>query len=132
VNHLRQQCHPPLTDEGPPRRGTGQHAPRAHERRVRLHVLDVSRQVVAQGWTWARTSALLHLSPRTLRDWRHDFAHEHLEAHPLGRPIRAASRAQRNEVIHLLDDLGPGIGVPTLREVFPELARAALADVLRR
>ena len=35
-------------------------------------------------------------------------------------------------MIHLLDELSPGIGVPTLREVFPELARAALADVLRR
>jgi hypothetical protein len=132
MSHLRQQCHPPLIDEGPPRRGTGQRAPREHERLVRLHVLDVSRQIMEQGWSWTQTSQLLHLSERTLRDWRHDLAHEQLAAHPLGRPIRAASRQQRNEVIDLLDELGPGIGLPTLRALFPELARAALADVLRR
>ena len=67
-----------------------------------------------------------------MRDWRHDFAQDQLRAYPLGRPLRAASRHERNEVIHLLDELGPGIGLPTLRYLFPGLARAALADVLRR
>ena len=132
MNHLRQLCRPAVVDEGPPRRGAAQRAPREHERLVRLHVLDVSRQIIDKGWTWAQTSRLLHLSERTLRDWRRDYAREQLCAHPLGRPLLAASREQRNEVIHLLDELGPGIGLPTLRDIFPGLARAALADVLRR
>jgi transposase InsO family protein len=35
-------------------------------------------------------------------------------------------------VVHILDELGPGIGLPTLRDLFPDLTRSALADVLCR
>jgi transposase InsO family protein len=51
---------------------------------------------------------------------------------PLGRPLRAAGRQERNDVIHFLDAWGPGVGLPTLQTTFPTLARAALADILGR
>jgi transposase InsO family protein len=38
----------------------------------------------------------------------------------------------RNQVIALLDELGPGTGVPTLAACFPTLARAELEDLVRR
>jgi transposase InsO family protein len=41
-------------------------------------------------------------------------------------------RKQRNEVIHFLDEFGPQIGVPTLRECFPALCRAELDDLVKR
>jgi transposase InsO family protein len=50
----------------------------------------------------------------------------------LGRPRLRAPREVRNEVIALLDELGPGTGVPTLRACFPTLARAELEDLVRR
>jgi transposase InsO family protein len=74
----------------------------------------------------------LHLSERTLRDWRHDGICPCWAARPLGRPILVASRAQRNAVFELLEELGPGIGLATLRAAFPGMARAALDDFLRR
>jgi transposase InsO family protein len=67
-----------------------------------------------------------------LRGWQHNINASPVSFHPLGRPIRAASPQQRNEVIHIVDELGPGIGLPTLRDLFPDLARSALEDVLRR
>jgi transposase InsO family protein len=41
-------------------------------------------------------------------------------------------REARNEVIHFLDEYGPGVGVPTLRESFPDMLRAEQEDLLRR
>ena len=66
-----------------------------------------------------------------LRDRRLD-----LERTNLRRPARSAdpgaTPAERNEVIRFIDEAGPGIGLPVLRESFPLLARAELEDVLRR
>jgi transposase InsO family protein len=53
-------------------------------------------------------------------------------ARPLGRPIVVAPRAQRNAVFELLEELGPGIGLATLRAAFPGMVRAALDDFLQR
>jgi transposase InsO family protein len=41
-------------------------------------------------------------------------------------------RLLRQEVLELLEELGPGVGLPTLRECFPHLLRAELDDLLRR
>ena len=128
---LRQLGEP--TVEGSPRRGyAGQRHERERERIVRGHAVAVSAGMVAQGQTWAQSAAFLHLSERTLRDWRHDGICPGWAARPLGRPILVASRAQRNEVFELLEELGPGIGLATLRAAFPGMARAALDDFLRR
>jgi putative transposase len=50
----------------------------------------------------------------------------------LGRPVPRSSREARNAVIHLLGELGPHVGVPTLRACFPVMSRAELTDLLRR
>jgi hypothetical protein len=39
---------------------------------------------------------------------------------------------QRNEVVRALVEQGPGVAVATLRQQFPQMARAELADLLRR
>jgi transposase InsO family protein len=51
---------------------------------------------------------------------------------PLGRPVVRSPRDERNEVIHFLDEFGPQVGVPTLRECFPAMSRAELDDFLKR
>jgi len=131
VKFLRQLGEP--IEEGPPRRGyAGQRLERERERLVRGHAVEVSARIVAQGQTVAQSAAFLHLSERTLRDWRHDGAYPWWAARPLGRPIIVASRDQRNDVFELLEELGPGIGLATLRAAFPGMARAALADFLYR
>jgi transposase InsO family protein len=88
--------------------------------------------MVDQGWTKDEAAEFLHLSPRTLRHWQHAFKLDALAANALGRPILAATREQRNEVFQCIDELGPAIGLPSLRDLFPEIARAELHDLLRR
>lgn len=51
---------------------------------------------------------------------------------PLGRPLIRSPRDQRNAVIHFLDEFGPQVGLPTLRECFPEMCRAELENLLTR
>jgi putative transposase len=131
VKLLRQLGEP--TGEGPPRRGyAGQRPEREREHIVRGHAVEASARIVAQGWSWSQSAAWLHVSERTLRDWRSDSIHPLWAARPLGRPILVAPRAQRNEVFALLEELGPGIGLATLRAAFPGMARAALDDFLHR
>jgi hypothetical protein len=48
----------------------------------------------------------------------------------LGRPLTQVEPAQRQIVTSWLDQVGPGVGVPTLRLQFPGLARAAVADLV--
>lgn len=46
-----------------------------------------------------------------------------------GRPLKIASPARRNEVIGALDTAGGRLSLPWLREHFPDVARAELADL---
>jgi len=131
VRLLRQLAEP--VAEGPPRRGpTGQRPQREREQIVRGHAVEASARLVAFGQAVGQSAALLQLSERTLRDWRHNLAGSLAAACPLGRPTVVAPRARRNEVFALLEELGPGIGLATLRTAFPDLSRALLDDFLRR
>ena len=133
MNHLRERLAQEPVREGPPQRGcAGQRTDREHEQTVRRHVIATSAHLIEQGWTQEQAAQFLNLAPRTLRYWQHAFALDQLAAHPLGRPIHSATRRQRNEVFWTIDELGPGIGLPSLRAMFPELARAELDDLLRR
>jgi transposase InsO family protein len=85
---------------------------------------------VAGGWRWGEVARLFRVADRTLRRWRRALAAAAVR--PLGRPVRRSPRAARNGVIHFLDGHGPHVGVPALRECFPALGRAELADLLRR
>jgi transposase InsO family protein len=133
VNHLKNLIPSGPVAEGPPRRGfAGQRVEREQELVVRRHAVDVGQRLVDQGWNWTEAAEKLGLAPRTLRDWRHGFVHNQLRVLPLGRPILDATREQRNQVIRHIDELGPGIGLPSLRLSFPDLARAELEGILRR
>ena len=110
----------------------GQRRQREIERLARRHAVAVGRCLVEHGCTNQQAADYLKVSPRTLRVWQHDSTATPVSFHPLGRPLCAATPRERNEVIHIIDELGPGIGLPTLRDLFPDLARAALEDVLRR
>lgn len=132
MTHFRALYDQQPVREGPPRRGfAGQRLQREHEQRVRRHTVEAGLALLAAGWRRAEAAAFFHLAPRTWRDWCHDLSRA-MPAVPLGRPIRAAGCQERNDVIRLLDELGPGIGLPTLQAIFPALARAALADLLGR
>jgi transposase InsO family protein len=132
VNHLKRRIPAEPVTEGPPRRGCGQRREREQEQEARRHAIDVGKLLVERGWNWADTADLLGVAARTLRDWRLDLDRQNLRVVSLGRPLKGAKPEERNQVIRFVDELGPGVGLPTLRDSFPDFARAELEDILRR
>jgi transposase InsO family protein len=134
VNRLRDLCHvnTPTILQLTRRAEVRQRPQRQLEHAVRQGVVLLTNELLSRGWTCAATAHLLHLCPRTLRQWQDEY-HQLPRDLPLrGRPLLRSSRQLRNEVIAVLEELGPATGLPTLRACFPRMARAELADLLRR
>jgi transposase InsO family protein len=114
------------------RRGLArQQARRRREHALRHDLVALRLWTAQRGWTLGETADRLHLAPRTLRQWQHDHRFAYTQP-ALGRPTARASRTERQAVLEILEELGPGVGVPTLKACCPNLARAELADFLRR
>jgi hypothetical protein len=115
------------------RRGwPGQRLQRELEQMVRQQCVHFRIVTAEQGLTRAAAAEQLGLLPRTLRLWEQLQDNSSLQPLPRGRPVARSAVAQRHEVLAAIREVGPGIGVPTLREHFPDMARAELADLLRR
>ena len=99
---------------------------------VRRHAIAVAAEIAAVGYTTTEIADLLHVTARTLRQWRHDEIQAAETIRLIGRPAHRSSREHRNSVIHYLDLFGPGIGLPPLRAAFPTMTRSELDDLLMR
>jgi hypothetical protein len=117
----------------PRRRGRAwQHGKRHVQQEIRQQTVACYRELRQQGHTCEAIAEFLNLTPRTLRHWEHVGRSEPITIVPLGRPTARSAVSQRQEVLRFLEDQGPGVGVPTLQERFPDLARAELTDLLQR
>lgn len=99
---------------------------------VRQHALAFTAWLQEQGRHLPAAAAWLTLVPRTLRSWQQGAGDDGAWLLPLGRPLQRAAVAQRNEVLALLAETGPGATLATLRTAFPHVSRADLADLLTR
>jgi transposase InsO family protein len=116
----------------PEMRGQAQGVRRELERQVRLDVLDFRQFTATHGLTRIETAAWLGISERTLRQWEYDWRVDGLPAERRGRPLARSSREARQAVLDWIEDVGPGIGVPSLQGHFTAMPRAELQDLLRR
>jgi transposase InsO family protein len=144
VKRLADLCQPPASPPARrPRRGIAQRPfsqrgparqrpQRQREQVLRANTVDFCRWSVQQGLTLAQIANDLSLPARTLRQWDYDQHVKLVSVRALGRPALRSARLDRNEVIELLDELGPATGVPMLRACFPNMPRAELADLLKR
>jgi putative transposase len=131
VKRLHELCHP--HDSPRTRRGFArQRLDRERETILRGNIVELTRWTSRFGFSLPETANLLHLSPRTLRDWCGAFCIDALPLHLLGRPTLRSSRQERTAVLDVLRELGPATSVATLRACFPTMARAELDDLLRR
>jgi hypothetical protein len=113
------------------RRGSAHQHPRRHrEHTARRNAAATGKQLVDRGKRWSEVARLFARSTRTLQRWcRLDAT---APPSPLGRPVIHSPREDRNAFLHVLDEYGPGVGLPTLKECFPDMLRAEQADLLRR
>jgi transposase InsO family protein len=131
VKRLNEICHP--SDPPSTRRGYArQRLAREREAILRGNIVELTDWTSNLGFSLPETANLLHLSPRTLRDWYADCRIELPRIHLLGRPTLRSSLEDRTAVLDVLNELGPTTSVATLRECFPGMPRAELEDLLRR
>jgi transposase InsO family protein len=130
VKRLHELCHLP---EPSTRRGHArQRSARELELNLRGNIVELTRWTLNLGLSLPETAGLLDLAPRTLRHWYDDFCITIPRIHLLGRPTLRSSRADRQEVLDVLDELGPATSVATLRDCFPSMPRAELEDLVTR
>ena len=92
----------------------------------------MAADIAAVGYTRTEIADLLHVTARTLRQWRHASSVAADSVRLTGRPAHRSTPGQRNAVIQYFDLFGPGIGLPPLRDAFPTMIRGELDDLLRR
>src|SRR5262249_29398517 len=104
----------------------GQRLRRELEQAVRQQGVLFRLQAEQYGGNRPEAASLLGLPARTLRRWEWAYRHDHLQPRPLGRPAARSCLQRRNEVIRAIQEVGPGVGLPSLRGHFQGVARAEL------
>ncbi|HLW65128.1 MAG TPA: transposase family protein [Gemmataceae bacterium] len=107
----------------------GQPPRRALERLVRARAVRFAQRLKERGASQAEVAQRLAIQDRTLRSWHVLDAEE--APQPLGRPLQSCDATQQQAVFDVLKEIGPGLGLPSLRTYFPDLARAELDDLLK-
>lgn len=110
---------------------SGQQPRRELEQRVRQRAADFATQLVEHGFSHDEAAQRLGVCERTLRQWEQDVRADLEAAAPRGRPAADSGPAQQQVVLGWLNEVGPGVGVPTLRAQFPGMARAELTDLVQ-
>jgi transposase-like protein len=116
----------------------GQQPRRQLEQLVRLRAVEFTRQLTDLGYRHCEAARRLGVNQRTLRHWTGELTPSlrgpaSLVLPPaLGRPLTQSDAAQQQAVISVLDTVGPGLGVPTLRRHFDGMARAEIDALLKQ
>jgi transposase InsO family protein len=117
----------------PRRRGNAWQQPRRLvEREVRQEGVAFRHWVAARGLTRIDCAACLGIAVRTLRAWEQRLGAASPVLLARGRPVVRSERAARTVVLEFLGSVGPGVGLAVLAGQFPDLAKAELADLLKR
>ncbi len=115
------------------RRGlAGQRPRRAAERLARRTAVACTRWLAQRGQALDATAARLGLERSTLARWCRQWRHDQLALQPLGRSPAYAEPTARHAVLTLFAYLGPQVGLPALRRLFPDCPKAELVDLLAR
>jgi len=110
----------------PGRRGMRDQAQRRHdEAGIRRSAVAIVRWAGWCGVSRAEVAAEIGLSAATLRSWCERWQLDHLEPRARGAPVESLSYEQRNELLALLDALGPTVS-------HREFSRHAPAEIPRR
>ena len=102
---------------------------RRFERLVRKSAVAFARWGMRMGMDRRQIADLLGLRSRTLGRWITDWNEGRSPLRARGRPRRFATDHERALAVELLDEAGPRIGVPGLRDAFPHITRSELIEI---
>jgi hypothetical protein len=119
--------------ERKPRRLFNAQRPRREaEVRSRKRAVAIARIIMANGGTQEEAAASLQTSSRTLRNWNRQHKQHRLEPNLRGRRIKELDYKTRTDILEVLNLMGPRVGMPTLKPLFPKVPRTALRSRLHR
>jgi hypothetical protein len=122
-----------LNTRSRPRRGVfGQQERRRVERTVRMTAVAFARWLRRADQPPSAAAVRLGLAPGTLRGWNRRWQNDGMTIRIRGRPERRARRDERQSILALFGLPGPRLGLPTLLDLFPDVARGELIDLQRR
>ena len=117
----------------PRRRGMASQAPRREAERIaRRSAVAFSRWLQRRGRARDEAASRLDLAPGTLRRWERAWRTTQLRPIARGRRPAGAERDLVRAVLAAFHLLGPGIGLPTLQTLFPDVARGLLQELVER
>jgi transposase-like protein len=102
---------------------------RQRERLVRRQAAALCDELSPAGFSTPRIARQIGVVPRTLRDWRHRLQQDELDVRLRGRPPQQSGFRDRHEVLEVYHEVGPHVGLPTLRAAFPTMPRGELIDL---
>ena len=96
---------------------------------------EIQKAAVAV-WRWGRMrhtdeatlADQVGRSPRTMRRWARSWNEMRMAVQPRGRPPDRPGRERRSEILAYIVKQGPAIGLPTLRQRFPDVAKGELIE----
>jgi hypothetical protein len=102
---------------------------RALERTIRRSAVAYARWARSRGLSVAEAADRLTMAPSTLRSWLGRWQEDRMALRLRGRPLDRAEREERVAVLALFGLMGPGLGLPTLMDLFPDVARRELEEL---
>jgi transposase InsO family protein len=115
------------------RRGYGaQLARREAEREVRKGAVACASWAAQMGVARAEIARRLGMQGRTLTGWVKSWGTDRMKIKALGRSAERMDRETRDTLIAIFQLMGPGVGVPLLQTIFPEVARRELEEMVVR
>jgi hypothetical protein len=105
---------------------------REAEASARREAVKVSRWMSSNGGQIEEAARLIGVPARTLRSWRANWRDARLVPRLRGRRTERLDYRTRTDILEVLNLMGPKVGMPTLRPLFPDVPRSALRSMLHR
>ena len=105
---------------------------RQAERTARRSAVAFARWMQRRGLTRSATAHRLGLSPSALSRWMRRWEEDRMVLRPRGRPVEDPDRDTRAGILAVFSVMGPHATLAALRDLFPDVARGALENLLER
>jgi transposase InsO family protein len=102
------------------------------EREVRKGAVACARWAEQLEISLAEVARGLAIRERTLAGWVTQWKTDRMPVKALGRPAERMDRETRETLIAVFQLMGPGVGVPLLQTIFPDVARRELEEMVAR
>jgi putative transposase len=105
---------------------------RQAERTARCSAVAFARWMQCRGLTRSATARRLGLSASGLSRWMRRWKADRMTLRPRGRPVEDLDRETRAGILSVFSLMGSHATLAALRDLFPDVARGALGNLLER